>query len=128
MSTLPEFTKDVEGRCYGGAYWGPADYRIRMHPMGDDAFRIIVEMSDGTAVVMQEFTDEQADRLMSLVGTSEDADDEGLGLSRELHWHLGDTHTHAVDLDMGILEEMRAWFEFAFGIETYDGPEDRWEY
>jgi hypothetical protein len=128
--TLPDFTKDVQGRYFGGAYWNEADYRIGITDDtagGTQAFVLTVESNTGFEVSKHEFTDTQADRLIALVNTDDAADDEGLGLSRELHWRVGDD-TNEVDLDVNVLDEVAAWLGYALGIETYEGSPDEWEY
>lgn len=112
---VPAFTKDVQGKYFGGAYWGEAEYRVVVETMDGtgEKFLLRVEDSSGTEVAEIEFNDTQADRLRDVARTSEEADDEGLGLSREIHWHVGDDRNE-VDLDVNFLEELAEWIDTIF--------------
>lgn len=112
---VPAFTKDVEGKYFGGAYWDEAEYRVVVETMDGtgEQFLLRVETSSGAEVASIEFNDTQADRLRDVARTSEEADDEGLGLSREIHWHVGDDRNE-VDLDMNFLEELAEWIDTIF--------------
>jgi hypothetical protein len=112
---VPAFTKDVTGKYFGGAYWNDADYRVIVETMDGtgENFLLRVESDTGYSVNEIEFNDTQADRLRDLARTSEEADDEGLGLSREIHWHIGDDRND-VDLTMNDLEELAEWIDTIF--------------
>jgi hypothetical protein len=99
----------VEGREFGGQYWGDATFRVKLtHPTAE-TYGLVVEDSSGTevgdAIV---FDYNQADRLVALANTSEEADDAGLGLTHEFHWRLGDSENE-VDLTSGHLEQIAEW-------------------
>lgn len=111
---VPAFTQDVTGKYFGGAYWNDADYRVTVET--DDTtenFLLRVEDSSGAEITEVAFNDTQADRLRDVARTSEEADDEGLGLSREIHWHVGDDRNE-VDLDMNFLEALAEWIDTIF--------------
>jgi hypothetical protein len=133
---VPDFSKDVPGQSFGGAYWSEADYRVtlkvsqwqeHMGLMVVDTLLLEIEDSLGTKLFDCVFSDVQGDRLRDLARTSEEADDEGLGLSRELHWRFTDNNNQ-VDLNVNVLEEIAAWLDFVFRDEVYDGNPDEWEY
>lgn len=110
---VPDFVKDMGGKYFGGAYWHNADYRLIVKATSPTMFLLIVEDSSGAMAFEHEFTDTQADRLRDLVRTSEEADDEGLGLSRELHWRFEVDRTQ-VDLDLNTLDEIAEWIDTVF--------------
>jgi hypothetical protein len=112
---VPAFTKDVTGKYFGGAYWNEAEYRVIVETMDGtgERFLLRLESDTGYSVNEVEFNDTQADRLRDLARSSEEADDEGLGLSREIHWHIGDERNE-VDLDVNFLEELAEWIDTIF--------------
>jgi hypothetical protein len=112
---VPAFTKDVTGKYFGGAYWNEAEYRVIVETMDStgERFLLRLESDTGYSVNEVEFNDTQADRLRDVARSSEEADDEGLGLSREIHWHIGDERNE-VDLDVNFLEELAEWIDTIF--------------
>ena len=134
MSTLPDFQKDVEGQCYGGAFWSPAEYRIRIVQITPgDRFQMTVELGDGTKVGETTLSDAEADGIIRMGSTDhslsgyEDDWKIPAGMDRVIEWTLQTDINHTVRLDENVISEIGAWFGFALGFEVWDGGEE-WEF
>ena len=102
---------DLLGRQYGGAFWHDAEYRVTIaYDWENTSYALVMSDSVDTVIYNRVFTTEQAEQLVALVHTDETADDEGLGLSRELHWRIGDDYNE-VDLNILALTAIADWIE-----------------
>jgi hypothetical protein len=136
MATLPQFQKDVSGEYAGNAYPEQTEYRITIEQMGDGTeFVLATESTDGTVLGTYRFDEDIADGICDMANTNHDLsgyeDDWALptGMYRALHWLVPNCPIDVtVILDEDAIDEIRHWLQFALGHDTYDGPEDRWEF
>jgi hypothetical protein len=137
MSTLPNFQKDVTGEDSGNAYPEQTEYRICIEQVGDGTkFQMWAEDTSGGVVGMYAFNEEIAeDGIIAMAqinhGLDGYEDDWHLpeGMYRTIQWALPGLPVD-VDIRLGedAIDEVAAWLRFALGLDTYDGPADRWEY
>lgn len=123
---LPEFRQDIQGKCYGGAYWNDADYRVRMSRTSPTMFLLTLETDDGIPVDEHEFSTDTAQEFTHIAGKYRTSAEvmNGMPLTTELHLRMGNNRNEA---DLGdILDDMCTWLGYALGYAEWDGGEE-WE-
>lgn len=138
MSTLPEFTKDVEGKEYGGAYYHDAEYRIRMAVEDDQPETPVVlwvEDSAGNRIDQQWLTPELIEGIIKIASINHGLDGSGydddwtfpVGMDRVLVWAVTTKGNHRVEVGSDVVDEVAAWLRYATGEDEWTGGED-WEF
>jgi hypothetical protein len=129
MSILPDFEMDVTGEYSGNAYPEQRVYRIKIQQVGDGTEFLLTVDDDIEGYRFDEYVADGITEMASRDhGLSGYEDDWSLpdGMNRALRWDIGDSENYIV-LTEGQIDEVATWLRFALGLDTYDGPADRWE-
>jgi hypothetical protein len=135
VSTLPDFVMDITGEYTGNAYPEQREYRVTIHAVDTEVWRLAIEDSGGFEVGSTVITFALADGIFKAAGTDHSLDAYGSdwtfpeGMERTIEWVLPTDDTDIyVRLNADQIDMVSDWLRYATGLDEYDGNPDVWEH